>query len=166
MLKEDGSFQQYTSLSVNDYVDDDDEEEATNKKDIDQAWSKFTDLQRRQQKMRPNFSKMTRPSSIIISVMAPVAEEKFPINAEYELGSGKACLSFTFQETSTHAEGYYQYRQVTNVGTAEQEFRRVFHAHFDHFLDRQLFQTFHRFAFGNNIVLHEFISPKKNKARP
>ena len=58
VLKEDGSFQQYTSLSVNDYVDDDDEEEATNNEDIDQAWSKFTDLQRRKQKMRQKKQKI------------------------------------------------------------------------------------------------------------
>jgi hypothetical protein len=35
------------------------------------------------------------------SVTAPVADEKFPMKAEYELGSGNACLSFAFQLTST-----------------------------------------------------------------
>lgn len=34
-------------------------------------------------------------------VTAPVADEKFPIKAEYEFGSGKACLSLAFQLTST-----------------------------------------------------------------
>jgi hypothetical protein len=42
--------------------------------------------------LHPNFWKMVRPSNIITSVTTPVADEKFPIKAEYELGSGKACL--------------------------------------------------------------------------
>jgi hypothetical protein len=50
---------------------------------------------------QPNFAKIVRPSNIMTSVTIPVADEKLPMKLEYELGSGKACLSLAFQETST-----------------------------------------------------------------
>ena len=37
----------------------------------------------------------------MMSVTVPVADEKLPIKAEYEFGSGKACFNFAFQLTST-----------------------------------------------------------------
>ena len=40
------------------------------------------------------------PASIMNRVTTPVAEEKLPINDEYEFGSGKAALSLLFQVTS------------------------------------------------------------------
>ena len=39
----------------------------------------------------PNFWKIVLPSSIINSVTVPVADEKFPIKAEYSFGFGNAC---------------------------------------------------------------------------
>ena len=37
----------------------------------------------------------------MIRVTIPVADEKLPMNAEYELGSGKAAFNLAFQLTST-----------------------------------------------------------------
>ena len=49
----------------------------------------------------PHLEKTLRPMSIMKRVTVPVAEEKFPMNAAYALGSGKAAWSFAFHDTST-----------------------------------------------------------------
>ena len=49
---------------------------------------------------QPNFSKIVRPSSIITRVTAPVADEKFPMKAEYSLGFGNACYDLKIPHVS------------------------------------------------------------------
>ena len=47
----------------------------------------------------PNRLKMTLPANIIKRVTNPVAVEKFPMKAEYWLGSGNAAFNFDFHVT-------------------------------------------------------------------